>query len=55
MAIEKLKLIVKNNDKIINELIWDGDFEEWMLFGGEIIDFVGEYKNVIIEVSKIKV
>jgi len=52
MAIEKLKLIVKNKDKTIHELVWDGDFEEWMLFGGEIVEFVGEHKKITISIEK---
>lgn len=52
MTIEKLKIIVKSKEKTIHKSIWDGDFEEWMLLGGEIIEFVDEYKKVTIDIEK---
>lgn len=52
MSIKKLKIIVKSKEKTIHKLIWDGDFQEWMLFGGEIIEFVDRYKGVTIDIEK---
>lgn len=52
MSIDKLKITVKSKEELIQEMIWDGDFEEWMLFGGEIIEAVDEYKQITINVEK---
>lgn len=52
MAIEELKIIVKSEEKTIHKLIWDGDFEEWMLFGGEVVEFVDKYKKITIDIKK---
>lgn len=52
MAIKKLKIIVKSKEKTIRKLIWDGDFEEWMLFGGEVAVFADKYKKITIDIEE---